>query len=127
MQLLLLPTWLMFMLSNIGSNVIDTHSSYGKLETNWILGQGRYKTRQLAIQYTIVTGTSLFTIFTRKNPKVRKTMILVNGITTSVHIGVAIRNYRINHITTPECKLELYPIDSKPVTYREFDRSINRN
>lgn len=82
---------------SIGVNVIDTHSSYGRVERNPILATNdRFENRAVTIKAVVLGGWLLTQKFTNKSGRLNKVYALTNFGSSAVIGGVAVSNYRRN-------------------------------
>lgn len=81
----------------IGVNVIDTHSSYGRVERNPILAtNGRFGSKAVTIKAGVLSGWLLIQRLTNKSGRLNKVYALTNLGSSAVIGGVAVSNYRRN-------------------------------
>lgn len=102
--------WLLSVPVLIAGNVLDAHSSWGKMETNGLLqgSGGRFDARGAAIKFSItgalLAGQYTVTRVLRRNPESLSSAYVgwsvSNFIYGSALGGVALHNYRI-HSTAP--------------------------
>jgi len=79
------------------SAALDAHSSWGRYETNPIIGRGQFGSRQAATTLGISAGViTAEYLLLRKHPRLARTLTWTNFAITGIRFGTAARNYRLS-------------------------------
>lgn len=77
-----------------GAQAMDTASSWGKIETNPILGRGPFGARQVGLKMSMASGVVLVEwLMLRRHPGTRRAWTWANIVAGGVTVGVSARNW----------------------------------
>ncbi len=91
-----LSTWKASVLTLSAASALDMESSWGKYETNPILGRGTFGARQTGIKAGMVGGSVLAEwLWLRRHPETSSVFVTVNVGVTGMLVSVSIHNWSI--------------------------------